>query len=93
MHLYQQILTIVVSILYGACSYFLFLLNKKFLFSPNNFKNLLTNILFIIDLVLIYFIIIRYINNGILSYYSYLLIIFGILVSDYIMKKRKTYKK
>ena len=93
MLLSQQILTIIISIIYGCFFYLLVLLNKKILFDKNIVKRLITNILFIVDMVLIYFIIIKYVNNGVLTYYSYLLIILGVLIQNYIMNKLKTYKK
>lgn len=93
MILFQQLLTILVSIIYGCLFYLLVLLNKKILFDKNIIKRIISNALFIIDMVLIYFIIIKHINNGILTYYSYLLIILGVLIQNYIMTKRKTYKK
>lgn len=93
MALFQQILTIIISILYGCIFYLLILLNKKILFDTNIIKRIISNTLFIIDMVLIYFILIKYINNGILTYYSYLLIILGVLIQNYIITKIKTYKK
>ncbi len=93
MALLQQVLTIIVSILYGSILYWLIKLNKRMLFNGSFIKKTIFSIIFIIDVVLIYFIIIKYINNGILTYYSYLLIILGLLIQNYIDNKIKTYKK
>lgn len=93
MILIQQLLTIFITILYGSILYWLIKLNKKMLFEGSFIKKTIFSIIFIIDIILIYFIIIKHINNGILTYYSYILIILGILIQNYIDNKRKTYKK
>ncbi len=93
MALLQQLLTVLVSLIYGSVLYWLIKINKKMLFNGTMLKKIIFSIIFIIDIVLIYFIIIKYINNGILTYYSYLLIILGLLIQNYIDNKIKTYKK
>ena len=93
MILKEQIYTILFSTIYGAIFYILIILNKKMLFKGNIFKRILFNLLFNIDLFLIYFIILRYINNGILTYYSYLFITIGSVIAQYTTNKLKTYKK
>ena len=93
MNLKEQVLTIVISIIYGSLSYFVFKLNKKVLFNKNVIKTFISNFIFTIDLVLIYFLLLKKINNGILSYYSYICIIIGILFSKCIFNPKKTYKK
>lgn len=93
MILKEQLLTIIYSIIYGCFFYILFLLNKKILLDKSIIKRLISNILFIIDMTLIYFIIIKKINSGVLSYYSFLFITIGIILQKYIIKKLKTYKK
>lgn len=93
MVLKEQLLTIISSIIFGCIFYILLLLNKKVLFRQSNIKKIISNILFIIDMTMIYFIIIKRINNGILTYYSYVFIILGIIIQKNIIKKIKTYKK
>ena len=93
MILLNQLLTIFSSIIYGCIFYLLVLANKKILFNDTILKRILSNTIFIIDMVLIYFIIMKYINDGIITYYSYLLILLGILIQRYIITKIKTYKK
>ncbi len=89
MALKEQILTIILSIIYGFFFYLMIYLNKKILFQKNVFKRIISNILFIIDMILIYFVMIRYINNAVLTYYSYLFIIIGILLQKIIFIKMK----
>jgi hypothetical protein len=93
MALLQQLLTVLVSLIYGSVLYWLIKINKKMLFNGSTLKKMIFSIIFIVDIVLIYFIIIKYINNGVLTYYSYLLIILGLLIQNYIDNKIKTYKK
>ena len=93
MKLIQQLLTIIVSIAFGMLFYILIKINKKILFESKIIIKIFSNILFILDMVLLYFLVIKYLNNGIVTYYSYLLIILGILIAENIINKNKTYKK
>lgn len=93
MSLKEQLYTILFSIIYGAISYIMFILNKRFILERNIFKKFIFNFIFILDSVLIYFIILRYLNDGILTYYSYLFIFLGIIILRTIIYKIKTYKK
>ncbi len=91
MPLSQQILTIFSSFGYGLFFYLLVYFNRKILFQKKLTKRLVSNILFILDMTLIYFIMIRYINNGIITYYSYLFIIIGIIFQKFIITRIKDY--
>lgn len=93
MSLKEQLYTILFSIIYGAISYIMFILNKRFILERNIFKKFIFNFIFILDSVLIYFIILRYLNDGILTYYSYLFVFLGIIILRTIIYKIKTYKK
>jgi len=93
MILAEQLLTIIFSIIYGMFFYLLIYLNKKMLFNKNIIKRFIFSLFFIIDMTLIYFILIKNINGGILTYYSYICILIGISVQKKIIKKIKTYKK
>lgn len=93
MSLRIQILTLLVSIIYGAISYILFLIFKKKLINKNIMKKLIYNLIFIYILSTIYFFIIKYVNNAILTIYSYISIIIGIFTTNNIINKIKTYKK
>ncbi len=84
-----QIYSLIYSFIYGLVFYILVLLNKKFLF--NNKFSFIIDILFVIDNVLLYFIFLRYINNGIFHIYFFFTIILGYLLGDYIDKKRRVW--
>ena len=85
-----QIYSLIFSFIYGFIFYFLIILNKKYLY--NNKLSLVIDILFIIDNVLIYFIVLRYINNGIFHIYFSIMIILGFIIGYFLDKKiRKWY--
>lgn len=71
----------------------LMMINKDILFNQKVFKKIISNLLFILDMTLLYFIVLRYINNGIITYYSYIFICLGFLCTKIVINKIKTYKK
>ena len=93
MELIKQILTIIISISFGSVFYILIKINKRILFETKILIRIISNFIFILDMTLIYFLIMKYINNGVVTYYSYLLIILGILLTETLLTKIKTYKK
>ena len=87
MSLKLQIISLLFSFLYGIIFYILLRLNKKFLYG--NKLSIVVDMLFILNNVLIYFIILRYINNGIFHIYFLILLIIGFLLSYYVDKRRR----
>ena len=55
MNLKEQLLTIFISILYGFFTYLLFYINRNILSNKNVLKKIIINLLFVLDLVLMYF--------------------------------------
>lgn len=80
-----QIYSLLFSFIYGFLFYFLVLLNKKYLY--NNKFSFVIDVLFIVNNVLIYFIILRYINNGIFHIYFSIMIILGFIIGHFMDKK------
>lgn len=80
-----QLITLLFSFLYGIFFYILLRLNYKFLY--NNKLSLIIDLLFILDNVLLYFIILKKINNGIFHPYLVIMLILGYLSSNYVDKK------
>lgn len=74
-----QIKSIIFSFVYGAFFSVLLNLNYKFIYYSKGIIKLLINIFFIIDNVFLYFIILRYINNGIVHFYFILFIFLGFI--------------
>ena len=77
MSLNEQILAIIFSFIYGVIISVLYNFNYNLLFYKKKFVKILFNVIFIFDLVLIYFLAMRKINNVIIHPYFYLFIIFG----------------
>jgi len=86
MSLKLQIFSLIFSLIYGFIFYLLMLINKKYLY--NHKLSFIIDILFVLNNVLIYFIILRKINNGIFHIYFLIVFIIGFLISYYIDKKR-----
>lgn len=85
-----QLLALLFSFIYGIFFYFLVLLNYKFLYK--NKYSIIIDLLFIMDNVLLYFIILRKINNGVTHPYLFIVLIIGYLLTNYVDKKiRKWY--
>ncbi len=87
-----QIYSLCFSFAYGILIYFIFLLNDKFLYKGLLVYKILISLFLIIDISLLYFIILQYINNGILHFYFFLCILTGYVFSMFICKtvcKRK----
>ena len=74
-----QIKTIIFSFIYGCFFSFLLNINYKFIYLSKGIKKIVFNLMFVIDNVLLYFIILRYLNNGVLHFYFILSIILGFL--------------
>lgn len=74
-----QIKSIIYSFIYGIFFSFLLNLNYKFIFYSKGIIKITINFLFILDNTLLYFIILRYINNGILHYYFIISLFLGFL--------------
>ena len=77
MNLSEQVVALIFSFIYGGVLSVLYNFNYNILFYKNRVVKIIFNILFILDLVLIYFLVMRKINNAIIHPYFYLFIIFG----------------
>ena len=75
-----QIKSILVSFLFGMFLKLIISMNYKFLFYTKGIIKVLGNLFFVIDLVFIYFLILRYVNNGIMHYYFIIFIVLGFLL-------------
>lgn len=89
MELKIQLLSLFVSFIFGIFLFFMVKLNYKYLFSSFNKKRIFFNFIFSLDFSLLYFLVLYYINDGILHLYFLLLIIFGFLLSYNFTKKWK----
>lgn len=87
MTLEVQIQSMIYSLVYGLFFSFLLNLNYRLLFTSKKIIQIIFNFFFIIDNVLLYFILLKYINHGIIHLYFIFLIIIGFLIGNQVTKK------
>ena len=83
MTLIYQIKALSLSFIYGIFFAFTFSKSKKILFNNKRILDVILNLLFIIDHTLIFFILIRFINNSRLHIYMFPVFVFGIIFYRY----------
>lgn len=86
MDLKIQIISLSFSFLYGLFMYFMISINYKYLFMSKLIERIVISILFIVDNLLLYFLILRFINDGIIHVYFLLCILFGYFVGGMLYK-------
>lgn len=84
MDLNTQIMTLIASFLYGAFFSFLVSVNYKYLYQQKIFIRILFTFMFIFLNVLVYFIILKKINQVILHPYSLGMILVGFCMEHYL---------
>ena len=77
MILKEQIVAIIFSFIFGVFLSCLYNFNYKLLFNKRRVVKIIFNIIFVLDLVLIYFLVMRKINSAIIHPYFYLFIALG----------------
>lgn len=87
MNLTIQLNLLAFSFFYGIFVSLSINLNYKLLYNENKLIKILSTILFVGVNVLLYFIILLRINNGILHFYSLLIIVVGFILENYIERK------
>lgn len=81
MELKLQIISLVFSFIYGIIFSICTNLNYRFLFSKNKVFKVIFTIIYIVDFSLLYFLLIKKINQGVIHEYFLLAIGFGYLIS------------
>ena len=89
MNLKIQIISMAFSLFYGIFLGFFVNLNYRFLFLGSRKKRIFSNFLFFTFAGILYFIILKKINNAILHYYFLLLFLMGFSLYFYIKEKKK----
>jgi len=84
-----QISLIIFSFIYGIFFNLFLSLNYRFIYSFNKFSQIISSFLFVLINVIIYFICLQKINNGILHIYSIIIII----LSYFLLEKIKNHFK
>lgn len=89
MELSIQLQAITVSFVYGILFSYLIKIQYRYLFESKLYYKILITTLFIFDNCLLYFLILRMINNAMFHIYFLLLIILGYLFGVKLLKTRK----
>jgi len=91
MSLEVQIQSLIYSFVFGVFFSYTVNLNYRYLFSSKKVFKIIMNLLFVLVHVLLYFILLRKINSGVLHIYFLLMIIFGFLFGNYYSRKIRKY--
>jgi hypothetical protein len=91
MSLVLQIKSLIISFIYGIFFAIMFNINYKFLFCKKKFNKIIINLFFNIDIFLLYFLILKYINNGIIHIYFLVFVYLGFLLVNKLTKKLKKF--
>lgn len=89
MELSIQLQALTVSFIYGILFSYLIKIQYRYLFESKLYYKILITTLFIFDNCLLYFLILRMINNAMFHIYFLLLIILGYLFGVKLLKTRK----
>lgn len=87
MNLIIQIKLIIFSFLYGIFFAITIDINSKFIYSKRKVFKILFTFIYIVLNILIYFAALQKINRGILHYYSFICIVLGFLLENYIVNR------
>ena len=92
MTLILQIKSLAFSFLYGIFFAFTYKYNYRFLTSKNLFFKIIVIFFFVVDHILLYFVLISKINNGILHLYFFFMFVLGIIFYVYLFDSNKQNK-
>ena len=87
MTLLLQLKAFTISFVYGIILAYLIKLQYRYIFDKNKIRRIIVDSLFIFDNVLVYFLILKYINNGIFHIYFLFLVILGFILGYYLIRK------
>lgn len=92
MNLIIQIKSLTFSFLYGVFFSIFFRINSKYLYYEKKFIRIIISFLFSIDMSILYFIILKEINFGVIHPYFIGMIVLGFIITNFIIK-HKFFKK
>ena len=82
-----QLKSIVFSFIYGCFFSLMVNLNYKYIYYSKGIFKILINLFFVVDNVLLYFIILKYINDGIIHFYFILSLFLGFICVNKVASK------
>lgn len=86
MNLKIQILSLLFSFVFGIIFSLLVNINYRLLFSKSRIFQIIMTLVFVINCALIYFFLLKFINNGVVHPYFYLMVLIGFYFSFPITK-------
>jgi len=87
MALNLQLKALIVSFVYGIMISYLIKMQYRYLFSGKFILQIVVDSLFVFDIFLVYFLMLRYINNGAFHIYFLLLIIVGYVLGNKLINR------
>ena len=84
MNIRIQIITLLLSFIYGIFFSFFLSLNYKFIYGDKKFFKIIISFLIVIVNVLLYFIILKKINNGIFHIYEVISLSLGFIIENWL---------
>lgn len=87
MELEVQITSFIVSFVFGYFFSFLLNLNYQYLFGTRKWAKIIATVFFILDNTILYFILLRWINHGVMHPYFFFMIVLGFCFGNYYTKK------
>ena len=84
-----QIKTLIVSFVYGILLSYIIISHYKYLFLSKLWYKIILSIVFIFDYILLYFFILKIINNGVFHIYFLILLVLGYLFGIRLIKSKK----
>jgi hypothetical protein len=82
-----QIKSLLFSLFFGFVFSILLRLNYRYIYNGHIILRIVINLMFVIDNVLIYFIVLKRLNDGIIHFYFLLMILLGFVIMELICKK------
>ena len=89
MELSIQLQVLTVSFVYGILFSYLLKIQYKFLFDSKLFYRIVVTLLFVFDNCILYFLILRTINDAVFHIYFLLVLIIGFIFGNWLVKKNK----
>ena len=86
MNLIIQIQSLLVSLVFGICFSYLLRMQYKYLFESKLYIKISLTFLLVLDCFLLYFLVLRLINNGIFNYYFGIMLVIGYILGYKLIK-------
>ena len=86
MNLIIQIQSLLVSLVFGICFSYLIRMQYKYLFESKLYIKISLTFLLVLDCFLLYFLVLRIINNGIFNYYFGIMLVIGYILGYKLIK-------